>query len=166
MQRTQQLYMKTELGRNAGQMKQLRGHDDEVASKYRVTLEMRQLVLHWFDEDRAPAGAFGKSLLIVGGVRCRLSNIDAEGRWVEDEEFMEAGKPVKHQKGHHAHGAMQAWVKLRSERPELFRRVEVMQQPAAVMDAVLFSWVLQSQAAQFPCSLWVRGLSGGVGRNL
>ena len=53
------LYLRTELGRNAGQMKQLRGHDDEVASKHRVTLEMRQLVLHWFDEDRALQAPWG-----------------------------------------------------------------------------------------------------------
>ena len=38
-----------------------------------------------------------------------------------------------------------------------------MQQPAAVMDAVLFKWVLESQAKQFPCSLWMRDLSGGGG---
>ena len=37
VQQRKQLYLKTELGRNAGQMRQLRGHDDEVASKYRVT---------------------------------------------------------------------------------------------------------------------------------
>ena len=38
-----------------------------------------------------------------------------------------------------------------------------MQQPAAVMDAVLFKRVLESQAKQFPCSLWMRDLSGGGG---
>ena len=163
VQQEKQLYMAAEVGKNAGQMKQLRGHDDEVASKFRVTLELRQLVHHWFSADHDPVDMLGKSLLIVAGVRCRLSNIDGEGRWVQDETFKVAGEVVHRQKGHSARGTMASWVKLRSERPELFQRVDVMQQPAAVMDAVLFKWVLESQAMQFPCSLWMRDLSGGGG---
>ena len=99
VQQRKQLYMKTELGRNAGQMKQLRGHDDEVASKYRVTLEMRQLVMHWFSADKDPVDALGKSLLIVAGVRCRLSNIDDDGKWVEGEKFTVGGEETNRVKG-------------------------------------------------------------------
>ena len=163
VQQEKQLYLAAEVGKNAGQMKQLRGHDDDIASKFRVTLELRQLVLNWFSADQDPVDMLGKSLLVVAGVRCRLSNIDGEGRWVQDETFKVGGEVVSRQKGHSARGAMASWVKLRSERPELFQRVDVMQQPAAVMDAVLFKWVLESQAKQFPCSLWMRDLSGGGG---
>ena len=163
VQQEKQMYLKSEVGKNAGQMTQLRGHDDDVASKFRVTLELRQLVLNWFSADKDPVDMFGKSLLIVAGIRCRLSNIDGEGRWVQDETFKVGGEVVSRQKGHSARGAMASWVKLRKEQPQLFERVEVMSQPAAVMDAVLFKWVLQSQARQFPCSLWMRDLSGGGG---
>ena len=61
VQQRKQLYMKTELGRNAGQMKQLRSHCDEVASKYRVTLGLRQLELHWFSADKPPVDLMGKT---------------------------------------------------------------------------------------------------------
>ena len=125
VQQVKQLYLKTELGRNAGQCKQLRGHDDDAASKYRVTLELRQLVLNWFADDKEPVGVIGESLLIVAGVRCRLDNIDDEGRWVEDERFCVGGEETVRQKGHSARGAMSGWVKLRRERPDLFQRVEV-----------------------------------------
>ena len=47
--------------------------------------------------------------------------------------------------GRSARGTMATWVKLRSERPELFELVDVAQQPAAVMDAILSSWVVEQQ---------------------
>ena len=163
IQSEKQLYLKTELGRNAGQMKQLRGHDNDVAQKYRITVELRQLVLNWFSADKKPTDVLGRSLVIVAGVRCRLSNISDAGTWLQTENFKVGETMVNHIKGRSARGAMASWVQLRRERPELFKRIDVMQQPAAVMDSVLFQWVLEDQAMQFPVSLWMRDLSGGGG---
>ena len=70
---------------------------------------------------------------------------------------------ITHIEGRSARGTMAAWVKLRNERPDLFELVDVMQQPAAVMDGVLFSWVVEEQGKQFPVTLWQRDLSGGGG---
>ena len=70
-----------------------------------------------------------------------------DGKWIESEKFTEGGREVHHTAGRSACGAMRSWV----------------QQPVAVMDAVLFKWVLEDQAKQFPCSLWMRDLSGGGG---
>ena len=55
------------------------------------------------------------------------------------------------------------WRKLRSARPELFRDVVIMQQPAAVTDAVITCWSIEDLSRRYPCSLWQKDLSGGGG---
>ena len=129
-------------------------------------MELRQLILNYCDPDKEPEGIMGPTLLIVGGVHCRLDNIDAAGCWAEDEFFHVNGKEVKHLKGASAGNTMQAWRRLRDSRPDLFRNVQVMQQPAAVIDSVLMKWVLEDQGKRYPCSLWQRDLSGGGGFSL
>ena len=146
VQMEKQLYLHSELERTpAGHHFQKRGFDNDEPSKFRLTLELRQLVLHWFDDTKEPVGVMGKSLLVVGGVHCRLWNIDADGRWIKTETFWVGAQQVTRIAGRSARGAMAAWVKLRSERPELFELVDVAQQPAAVMDAILSSWVVEQQ---------------------
>ena len=163
VQTEKQLYLHAELGRAGGKRVQKRGFDNEVASKFRVTLELRQVIHNWCDDAKDPVGVLDTSLLIVGGVHCRLSNIDAAGRWVKTEKFVVAGVAKTHVAGRSALGSMASWVKLRSERPDLFEHVDVMQQPAAVMDSILFAWVVEAQAMKYPVSLWQRDLSGGGG---
>ena len=102
-------------------------------------------------------------MLKVPGTQCRLDNIDAAGRWVQDETFQVAGKIVKRVKGASAGNTMQVWRDLRASHPHLFANLQIMQQPAAVMDSVLMSWVLDDMGRRFLCSLWQRDLSGGGG---
>ena len=45
---------------------------------------------------------------------------------------------------------MADWRKLRQQRPELFQKVVVWQQPAAVVDHVLCSWANESKEAEQP----------------
>ena len=96
VQMEKQLYLHSELDRDAGGRRaQKRGFDNEKPSKFRLTLELRQLVLNWFDDAKEPVGAVGKSLLIVGGaVHCRLWNIDADGRWIRTETFWVVAQKV------------------------------------------------------------------------
>ena len=45
-------------------------------------------------------------------------------------------------------------------RAGLLQNWEVDGQPAAVTDAVIQQWMLQSMGEQFPCSIWVRDAVG------
>ena len=53
---------------------------------------------------------------------------------------------------------MESWRKVRTEHPELLGHLEVYSQPAAVVDSIIQKWMLELQAAAFPCSLWVRDM--------
>ena len=57
---TEELYLEDELARAADNKKpQLRGFDNDEASKFRITVELRQVILNYFgDED--PVGIVGK----------------------------------------------------------------------------------------------------------
>ena len=59
---------------------------------------------------------------------------------------------------------MQGWRDLRAARPNLFRFVEVMQQPAAVTDSLIHKWRVKSLMKQYgDAMLWVRDTCGGGG---
>ena len=45
----------------------------------------------------------------------------------------------------------------------LFEKVDVMQQPAAVTDSVIFTWIAEEQAETYGASLWTRDVCGGAG---
>ena len=51
-----------------------------------------------------------------------------------------------------------SYVQLRKEHPEWFEDLEVYSQPAAVVDSVIMKWMLEAQAKEFPCSIWVRDM--------
>ena len=51
------------------------------------------------DPDSKPEGIMGKSLLIVGGAHCRLSNISEDGKWLQSESFWMGSKHVQHEQG-------------------------------------------------------------------
>ena len=85
--------------------KQGRGPDADRARKFRVTLELRQVLKNYCSTDPAstPVGVMGKSLLIVGGtVHCRLSNISEDGKWLQDESFWVGKEHVSRWKGESA----------------------------------------------------------------
>ena len=69
--------------------KQGRGPDADKARKFRIIVELRQVLKNYCSQDPevAPVGLMGKSLVIVGGIHCRLSNISEDGKWLEDESF-------------------------------------------------------------------------------
>ena len=53
---------------------------------------------------------------------------------------------------------MESFRKVRDAKPELLQYLEVYSQPAAVVDSIIQKWMLELQAAEFPCSLWVRDM--------
>ena len=94
----------------------------------------------------------GRALTVVPGVRCRLSNIDDEGRWRKTESYRVGQKTIVRRAGASAGNAMKAWRDLRLKRPELFADVSIMQQPAAVVDSVITAWSLQELSMEYPRS--------------
>jgi hypothetical protein len=136
--------------------KQLRLLSDPQASRWRITLEARQLVRHFLNPDLSPVGEVYKSLLVVPGAHARLSNISPEGTFLSTAQFRWGSKLVTHQQGHSAGRLLQSWRQVRQLHPELFDRVSVMSQPAANVDSVIFCWAQQELASEIPCSLWQR----------
>ena len=57
VQQTKQLYTQNESERtDAGKRFQKRGFDNDEGSKFRVTMQLRQLVKNWFDDTKELAG--------------------------------------------------------------------------------------------------------------
>ena len=146
----------------AGEPSQKRGWDDDQASMFRITVELRQVVKGWLGSG-IPTGELGDSLVIVWGTHARLNNISEDGRWVKTERFKVGNKKVVRIAGRKVGAIMQSWRELRSKSPELFEGITLMQQPAAVMDNILNNWVLEEHGMKYPVSIWQRDLSGGGG---
>jgi hypothetical protein len=144
---------------NEGQS-QTRGQESENADKCRITVELRQVILHFFSKDRDPVGIPGPTCVIVAGNHCRLSNIDEHGRWKRTERFWYDGKEVVHEEGRSARNSMLAWQTLRRKRPGLFEGLSVMAQPAAVVDNIIQAWQLEELGDQYPCSICQRDMLG------
>ena len=70
-----------------GGMTQSRGQESANAEKYRITVELRQVILNYFKDGVDPVGIPGPTAIVVGGTHCRLSNIDEQGCWRKTEEF-------------------------------------------------------------------------------
>ena len=115
--------------------------------KFRITVELRQIIVNYFDPSRAPEGMLGPTLLIVGGTHCRLDNISFSGRWLQAERFKVGAVEVVRPEGGPVGNLMQGWRQLRETHPEMFENIQVMQQPSAVIDSMLMSWVLEDQGS-------------------
>jgi hypothetical protein len=94
---------------------QLRGWDNQEAMKFRITVELRQVIHHYFKIEDNLVGVL-ETLVTVPGTHCRLNNISPEGKWLKDEKFY-VGKTLKfHEAGNSVGNIMQAWRDLREQR--------------------------------------------------
>ena len=57
---------------------------------------------------------------------------------------------------------MLSYRKLRQAHPELVAKLDIMSQPAANVDSVILSWVIEGQATEYPCSVWQRDCFSSV----
>ena len=136
-----------------------RGVGSAEDEKWRCTVEHRLVLKNYFKQGADPeAYNWRPALIVKTASHCRLSNITAEGTWREDEQFEAAGKVVMRSAGRSAGRVLAPWLKLREQ--GLLQNWEVYGQPAAVTDAVIQQWMLQSMGEQFPCSIWVRDAVG------
>jgi len=53
--------------------------------KFRITVVLRQAILHYFDESKKPVGLQLPPIVVMPGVHARINNISKDGTWVEDE---------------------------------------------------------------------------------
>jgi len=53
---------------------------------------------------------------------------------------------------------MEGFRTVRDNYPHLLVNLEVFSQPAACVDSIIMTWMIQSQAAAFPSSLWLRDM--------
>ena len=58
--------------------------------------------------------------------------------------------------------ALEAYRKLRTAEPDLVSQVDIMSQPAANVDSVILTWVIQGQSEEFPASVWQRDCFSSV----
>ena len=149
--------------------KQTRGLDQGVQSHFRITLELRHIILKYCSEED-PVGLLDRTLLIVPGQHCRLDNINVETQtWIEDEEFVvqTAGgdMTVKRRAGVKTSGNLREWVSLKKKSPRLFEHVEVMAQPCAVVDSLITKWSMEGMQKRHGCTLWMRDSCGGGGKS-
>ena len=93
-------------------------------------------------------------ILISNGVHCRLENISDDGRWVSDEKFTVGSETVERKAGEKVHpSVMKEWRELRQREPGLFTNLRVWQQPAAVVDGIIWRWQCELEAAEYRQSL-------------
>ena len=142
----------------SSRMSQKRACYGEGSDKFRVTLELRNVIYNWFsrDEDKQPVGAIPPALLVVYGSHGRLSNISSKHTFIKDEVFYIGSKRIERKAGSSTKGLMKSWVELREKHPELFSNIILMQQPAAWLDDVIHAWSLEELSQQFPQALWQR----------
>jgi len=145
-----------------GAQEQIVEHDDGMAQsrqsakgegdRFRVTLELSQMVINVFKPGEKPEVKHGRPVLVVPGAHGRLSNIDEQGLFKEDEVFTVKGKQKERKKGTAAGNLMLSWRKLRDEGDEemkgFFRDIEVMQQPAAFCDGVIVAWIAEMRKTE------------------
>ena len=125
--------------------------------KFRITYEARQVLVGYFEKgEEKPFCIVEKGLLVCAGKHCRLSNISADGKWIRDEKFIYAGVQTERKAGESVGNLMKGWRKLRSQNPELFEKLTVMQQPAAFVDSIIYVWSSEEMAEKYSQSIWVR----------
>ena len=131
--------------------------------RFRITYEARQVLLQVLDEPSKPVvGLVGKGLLVVPGQWARLSNISQDGKWIRTERFRVGAKEKVHSAGASVGKILLSYRKLRQAHPELVAKLDIMSQPAANVDSVILSWVIEGQATEYPCSVWQRDCFSSV----
>ena len=86
-----------------------------VRTKYRITVELRQVILNYFKDGKDPVGIPGPTAIVVGGSHCRLSNIDEKGCWIRTDEFWLGSQHQVHVEGTSAQGRLAAWRQIRRQ---------------------------------------------------
>ena len=147
-------------------MAQMRQTARGEGDRFRVTLELSQVVTNVFKPSEKPEVRHGRPVLVLPGAHARLSNIDERGMFLEDEVFIVKGKQKVRKANTSAGNLLLSWRKLRAEADEemktFFRDIEVMQQPAAFCDGVIIAWISEMRKREgFDKVISVRDMFAG-----
>ena len=122
--------------RNHKTLGQMRGSGISEADRYRITVELCQNIFNWLDEEKDPIGQVGTSKVVLIGAHARLSNIDDQGFFIEDELFVYQGKETHRKAQTSAKGLMKKMVQLRRDSAQVRKYLEVIevyQQPSGFL---------------------------------
>ena len=61
-----------------------------------------------------------------------------------------------HRKGESARRALEQWVKIRRDHPDLLEHYNVYSQPSSNQDNIIMSWVIAKQGRMYPASIYQR----------
>jgi hypothetical protein len=148
-------------------MTQKRGEATENNDKYRITVDVEQVLRNWFDEDLVPKAGWGIVSVVFVGVHFRMRNVTPDDRWRKNEQFVHDGVEVKRVAGEKVPPALGNKFKdLRDRSPSFWARleaagIEIYQQPAGFEDAVIACWKIERQGEVYICSMGLRDLFGG-----
>ena len=145
---------------------QMRQAAASEADRFRVTLELSQLVRNVYRPGVALEVSHGIPLLIVPGQHARLSNISEAGTFIQDEVFEVKRKQKVRKAGSSAGNLMLSWRQLRDhgseETKSYLKSIEVMQQPSAFADGVICSWTAEMRCRrEAPQMVVVRDMFAG-----
>ena len=154
---------------DADGMTQLRGECHGNQDKFRITMDLEQVVYGFFDgADVTPQADFGLTSVIFSGQHFRESNVDENRCYIEDEKFERDGIEICHLAGTRVQAGLGSQtLKVREDHLDMFAEMKASgfrfyQQPAGFEDALLTCWKVQEQQKEYGQNLATRDLFTGA----
>ena len=148
-------------------MTQLRGSSNSEQDKFRITVDLEQACLGFFDETVDPKAVWGITSIILVGAHFRLENVDKNRCWKKSEIYTVSGEQKTYKAGTRVPGSLgKALLDFRETHAELYHKMHALgcrfyQQPAGFEDAVLTQWKIEEQAKMWGQTLSLKDLWAG-----
>jgi hypothetical protein len=150
-------------------MSQLRGECHGNQDKFRITVDLEQVVYGMLGKAGVrPHADFGLTSVIFTGQHFRERNVDQARCYIEDEKFYRDGIEVCHLAGTKVEAGLGNQIlDFRDEHPELFQDMidlgmRFYQQPAGFEDSLISVWKVQEQLKVHGQNLSLRDLFTGA----
>ena len=150
-------------------MTQLRGECHGNQDKFRITVDLEQIVLGFCDEPEvSPRADFGLTSVIFTGKHFREHNVDENRCYIEDEKYFRDGIEVCHLAGTRVEAGLGNQIlDFREDHPEMFKEMKELgfrfyQQPAGFEDSLISCWKIQEQQKVHGINLSLRDLFTGA----
>ena len=137
---------------------------DHQDDRFRITYEPLIVVEKYFSEnvqDIPVSSLRWASVVLPGSTWGRLSNISDDHKFIKDEFFTVAGKPVERKAGQSAGKLFYTYVELRKKKPELFVGLDYYLQPAGNVDTIIYTWQEEAYSSRLPGGVRQKDLFAG-----
>ncbi len=137
---------------------------DHQDDRFRITYEPLIVVEKYFSEnvqDIPVSSLRWASIVIPGSTWGKLSNISDDHKFIKDEFFIVAGKPVERKAGQSAGKLFHTYVELRKKKPELFVGLDYYIQPAGNVDTIIYTWQEEVYSSRLPGGVRQKDLFAG-----